>query len=208
MRAAVIGLALFSLNISVTTLRGQTAVDGAVAGTVVDSTGAAIANAAILVHSTATSADTSSATDASGYFRVSRLAPGDYTVKVSAPGFADYTAQHVIVEVGKLTEVAPKLSTGSTAVTVEVSAEAPVINTESSDFTTEFTPTTLSTLPINGRHWTSFALLSPGVTLGNSAFGLVTFRGATNLQNNFMVDGSDDNDSFDSVERGYTRVGY
>jgi outer membrane receptor for ferrienterochelin and colicin len=66
----------------------------------------------------------------------------------------------------------------------------------------------LNSLPINGRHWTSFALLSPGVTLGNSAFGLVTFRGATNLQNNFMVDGSDDNDSFDAVERGYTRVGY
>ena len=66
----------------------------------------------------------------------------------------------------------------------------------------------MKSLPINGRHWTSFALLSPGVTLGNSAFGQVTFRGASNLQNNFMVDGSDDNDSFDSVERGYTRVGY
>ena len=44
--------------------------------------------------------------------------------------------------------------------------------------------------------------------MGNSAFGLVTFRGATNLQNNFMVDGSDDNQSFQAVERGYTRVGY
>ena len=66
----------------------------------------------------------------------------------------------------------------------------------------------MNSLPINGRHWTSFALLSPGVTLGNSAFGLVSFRGATNLQNNFLVDGSDDNQSFQSVERGYTRVGY
>ncbi|MGA7342323.1 MAG: TonB-dependent receptor [Terracidiphilus sp.] len=197
-----------SLLLSGTVLRAQTAVDGAVAGTVVDSSGAAVPGAAVLVHSTATNADTSATTDSSGYFRVSRLVPGDYTVKVTAAAYANYTAQHVIVEVGKLTEVAPRLTAGSTSVTVEVSAEAPVINAESADFTTEFTPVTLNTLPINGRHWTSFALLSPGVTLGNSAFGLVTFRGATNLQNNFMVDGSDDNDSFDSVERGYTRVGY
>ncbi len=186
----------------------QTAVDGAIGGTVTDSTGALIPNAQIDVQSVATNAETTVTTDSTGYFRVSRLVPGNYTVKVTATGFASYTAQNVIVEVGKLTEVAPKLGAGGTSVTVQVSSEAPVINAESADFTTEFTPASLNTLPINGRHWTSFALLSPGVTLGNSAFGLVTFRGATNLQNNFMVDGSDDNDSFDSVERGYTRVGY
>jgi hypothetical protein len=189
-------------------IAAQTAVDGAVAGTVVDGTDAAIPNATVVVQDTATNAISTIASDASGYFRVSRLVPGDYTVKVSASGFASFTAQHVVVEVGKLTQIEPKLVAGGTTTTVEVSSEAPVINAESSDFTTEFTPTTLNSLPINGRHWTSFALLSPGVTLGNSAFGLVTFRGATDLQNNFMVDGSDDNDSFDAVERGYTRVGY
>lgn len=202
---AAVVLGFISISLAA---KAQTAVDGAIAGTVVDSSGAVIPNASILIHSTATNADSKAMSDASGYFRVPRLAPGDYTVKVTATGFANYTAQHVVVEVGKLTEVAPKLAAGGSAVTVEVSSEAPVLNAESSDFTTEFTPKTLNTLPINGRHWTSFALLSPGVTLGNSAFGLVTFRGATNLQNNFMVDGSDDNDSFDSVERGYTRVGY
>jgi len=188
--------------------RAQTAVDGAVTGTVEDASGAAIPNATVLVHSTATNADSSIVSDASGYFHVSRLSPGDYTVKVHVAGFADYTANHVIVEVGKSTEIGPRLSAGSTSTTVEVSAEAPVINSENSDFTSEFTPTTLKSLPINGRHWTSFALLTPGATMGNSAFGLVTFRGATNLQNNFMVDGSDDNQSFQSVERGYTRVVY
>lgn len=186
----------------------QTAVDGAVAGTVVDSTGAALPNATVVVHSSATNAESTAATDNSGYFRVSRLVPGDYSVKVTAGGFADYTASHVTIEVGKLTEVTPKLGAAGTSATVEVSSETPVINAETSDFTTEFNPVALSTLPINGRHWTAFALLSPGVTLGNSAFGLVTFRGASNLQNNFMVDGTDDNQSFQSVERGYTRVGY
>jgi hypothetical protein len=186
----------------------QSAVDGAVAGTVVDSTGAVVPNATVKVHSTATNADTPATTDDSGYFRASRLAPGDYTVQVTATGFSDYTAQHVVVEVGKLTEVAPKMGANGTTATVNVSAESPAINTETSDFTNEFNPEALNNLPINGRHWTSFALLSPGVTAGNSAFGLVSFRGASNLQNNFLVDGSDDNQSFQSVERGYTRVGY
>jgi hypothetical protein len=207
-RSSIFAIAGLSLLLAGTVSTAQTAVDGAVAGTVEDTSGAVVPNASVLVHSTATNADISATADASGYFRVQRLVPGDYTVRVNATGFADYTAQHVIVEVGKLTEVAPRLAAGGTSVTVEVSAEAPVINAESADFTSEFTPATLHTLPINGRHWTSFALLSPGVTLGNSAFGLVTFRGATNLQNNFMVDGSDDNQSFQSVERGYTRVGY
>ena len=207
-RFAKIGAAVFAVLLTMTPAKAQTAVDGAVAGTVTDSTGALIPGASILVHNAGTNAETTATADASGYFRVVRLVPGDYAITVSAKGFASYKAQHVTVEVGKLTEVTPTLTAGGTSVTVQVSSEAPVINTESSDFTTEFTPKTLNTLPINGRHWTSFALLSPGVTLGNSAFGLVTFRGANNLQNNFMVDGSDDNDSFDSVERGYTRVGY
>ena len=203
-----LGALSVALALQCPSLMAQTAVDGAVAGTVVDSTGAALPQAAVVVHSTATNADSNITTDQSGYFRITRLVPGDYTVKVTAAGFSDYTAEHVTVEVGKLTEVSPRLGAAGTTATVQVTSEAPVINTESSDFTTEFNPVALNSLPINGRHWTSFALLSPGVTLGNSAFGLVSFRGATNLQNNFLVDGSDDNQSFQSVERGYTRVGY
>jgi hypothetical protein len=206
--AALCTLCAAPLVFTPSALRAQTAVDGAVAGTVVDTSGAVLPTATVIVHSTATNADQTVQADASGYFRVSRLAPGDYTVTITSPGFANYTAQHVVVEVGKLTEITPKLGLGNASATVEVSSDVPVINTETSDFTTEFNPVALNTLPINGRHWTSFALLSPGVTAGNSAFGLVSFRGATNLQNNFLVDGSDDNQSFQSVERGYTRVGY
>jgi hypothetical protein len=207
LRHSALGILTLGI-VAATSALAQTAVDGAVAGTVADSSGASLPTATVVVHSTATNADTTVKADESGYFRATRLVPGDYTVTVTAPGFADYTAQHVIVEVGKLTEVTPKLGAAGATATVDVSADTPLLSTESSDFTTEFNPAALATLPINGRHWTSFALLSPGVTLGNSAFGLVTFRGASNLSNNFMVDGSDDNDSFDGVERGYTRVGY
>jgi hypothetical protein len=186
----------------------QTAVDGAVAGTTMDAAGALVPNATVVVHSVATNADTKMATDDSGYFRATRLAPGEYTVTVTAPGFASFVQRNVTVEVGKLTEVMPRLGASGSQETVDVSAYTPVINTEASDFSTDFNPAALNSLPINGRHWTSFALLSPGVTAGNSPYGLASFRGISNLQNNFMVDGADDNDSFDAVERGYTRVGY
>jgi hypothetical protein len=186
----------------------QTAVDGAVAGTTIDAAGALVPNATVVVHSVATNADSKMATDNSGYFRATRLAPGEYTVTVTAPGFATFVQRHVTVEVGKLTEVMPRLGASGSQETVDVSASTPVMNTEASDFSTDFNPAALNSLPINGRHWTSFALLSPGVTAGNSPYGLASFRGISNLQNNFMVDGADDNDSFDAVERGYTRVGY
>ncbi len=196
------------LGVVVPLCAAQSAVDGAVAGTAVDASGALVANATVVVHSIATNADSTMVTDNSGYFRATRLVPGEYTVMVTAPGFSPFLKQHVVVEVGRLTEVTPKLGAGGSNETVDVSADIPVMNTESSDFTNDFNPVALNTLPINGRHWTSFALLSPGVATGNSAYGLVSFRGISNLQNNFMVDGADDNDSFDGVERGYTRVGY
>jgi len=204
-----IGIAcLWLLSVFAPFCVAQTAVDGAVAGTTMDAAGALVPNATVVVHSVATNADSKMATDDSGYFRATRLAPGEYTVTVTAPGFATFVQQHVTVEVGKLTEVMPRLGASGSQQTVDVSASTPVMNTEGSDFSTDFNPAALNSLPINGRHWTSFALLSPGVTAGNSAYGLASFRGISNLQNNFMVDGADDNDSFDAVERGYTRVGY
>jgi len=66
-RAFAIGLSVLSILPPAAVVRAQTAVDGAIAGTVEDSTGAAIPNATVLVHSTATNADTSVVSDASGY---------------------------------------------------------------------------------------------------------------------------------------------
>jgi hypothetical protein len=202
--------AVAALVLSVCSARGaaQTAVDGAVEGTVQDASGAVVPAVKVVAHNVGTDADQTVATDGSGYYRITRLQPGEYTVTMTATGFSSYTAQHVVVEVGRITDVEAKLTAGGASQDVTVSADDSTINTSTAEFTTNFNQTDLDSLPINGRHWTSFALLSPGVTLGNSAFGLVAFRGSSNLQNNFLVDGSDDNQAFQSVERGYTRVGY
>jgi outer membrane receptor protein involved in Fe transport len=185
----------------------QSAIAGGIGGTVTDALAAAIPGAIVTALNTGTNQKWSSATDGSGYFRTGNLTPGAYKLTVSAPGFDSYVTS-VIVEVGRLSDVEPRLRTGANQENVEVTADRSLINADAPDLSTNFNQKQIQDLPINGRHWTSFALLAPGVSTGDSNFGAVSVRGMSNLQNNFLVDGSDDNQAFDSVERGYSRVGY
>jgi len=91
---------------------------------------------------------------------------------------------------------------------VDVTAEAPQINTTSADFAPTLNQTAISNLPINGGRWSSFAVLTPGVVANSSGFGLLSFRGTSTLLNNNTVDGADNNQAFFSEERGRTRAGY
>ena len=100
-----------------------------------------------------------------------------------------------------------RLSVGPVTGTVDVSAEAPVINTTQQDFSTNINQTSINELPVNGRRWSNFAILTPGaVPDGN--FGLISFRGISGLLNNSTVDGGDNNQAFFSEERGRTRSAY
>lgn len=186
----------------------QSSITGGIGGAVVDASGAAVPKAKITARNEQNNQAQSAIANATGGFRLTTVDPGFYTVTIQAAGFGDYTAQHVEVEVGRLTEINPKLSLGATAESVTVTDQPVDVNTVAPDFASNFETTEIQDLPINGRHWTGFALLSPGVALGDSKYGLVSFRGMSNLQNNFTVDGADDNQAFQSVERGYTRVGY
>jgi len=186
----------------------QSTTDGAIGGTVYDSTGAVVANAKITVHNNGTNAEQTITSDASGYYRVTGLQSGSYTVSISSGGLAPYKAEQVIVSVGSVTDVSPRLGVGGTSETVEVTAEVPQINTTSPEFAPTLNQTAISNLPINGGRWSSFAMLTPGVVSNSSGFGLLSFRGISTLLNNNTVDGADNNQAFFSEERGRTRAGY
>src|SRR5216684_2299318 len=186
----------------------QSTTEGAIGGTVYDSTGAVIGGAKIVIHNNGTNAEQTATTDSSGYFRVANLTPGTYTVTVSRDGFAPYKAEQVIVQVGSLTDVSPRLVVGGSQETVEVTAEAPQINYTSPEFAPTLNQEAISNLPINGGRWSSFAALTPGVVSNVSGFGLLSFRGISTLLNNNTVDGADNNQAFFSEERGRTRAGY
>ncbi|MBZ5503989.1 MAG: TonB-dependent receptor [Acidobacteriia bacterium] len=189
-------------------LYAQSTTDGAIGGTVYDTNGAVVANAKVVVRNNGTNAETTTTTDGSGYFRVNKLQPGSYTVNVSEQGFAPYKAEQVVVQVGSVTDLSPRLAIGSSTETVDVTAEAPQINTTSADFAPTLNQTAISNLPINGGRWSSFAVLTPGVVANSSGFGLLSFRGTSTLLNNNTVDGADNNQAFFSEERGRTRAGY
>src|SRR5215467_9392925 len=186
----------------------QSTTEGAIGGTVFDKTGAVVPGAKIVVHNNGTNAEQTVTGDSSGYYRVSGLQPGTYTVTISGGGLAAYKAEQVIVQVGTLTEVSPHLAVGGASETVEVTAEAPQINYTTPDFANTLDQTTISNLPINGGRWSNFALLTPTVVANTTGFGLLSFRGISTLLNNNTVDGADNNQAFFSEERGRTRIGY
>lgn len=187
----------------------QSTTDGAIGGTVYDSTGAVVGGAKVVVHNNGTNAETTINADSSGYYRIPGLQPGSYTVTISGgSGLAAYKAEQVIVTVGSITDVTPHLKVGGTATTVDVTAEAPQINSETPEFAPTIDQTQIDNLPINGGRWSNFSLLTPGVVSDSNAFGLLSFRGISTLLNNNTVDGADNNQAFFSEERGRTRAGY
>ncbi len=186
----------------------QSTTDGAIGGTIYDKSGAVVGGAKIVVHNQGTDAEQTVNSDASGYYRVGGLRPGTYTVTITGGGLAGYKAEKVVVEVGNLTEISPKLGIGGTSEVVVVTAEAPQINYTSPEFAPVLDQTAIANLPINGGRWSNFALLTPGVVSDSNAFGLLSFRGISTLLNNNTVDGADNNQAFFSEERGRTRAGY
>jgi len=187
---------------------GQSAVDGAIGGTVQDASGLPIPGATILIISNTTNAEQKVTSDESGFFRAIHLQPSTYTVTITAAGFAGFKSPGVIVQVGSLTDVSPKLPAGSEMQTVEVTSEAPSINTTSPDFSGVINQRALQDLPVNNYRWSAYALLTPGVVADSSGFGLLSFRGQSTLLNNVTIDGADDNQAYFSEERGRTRAGY
>src|SRR5205085_6862544 len=118
-----------------------------------------------------------------------------------------FTTDKIVVEVGRVTDLPATLSIGPVQGTVEITSEAPAINTSQQDFSSNMNQTSINELPINGARWSNFALLTPG-TVPDGNFGLISFRGISGLLNNNTVDGGDNNRAFFSEERGRTRINY
>jgi hypothetical protein len=186
----------------------QSTTEGAIAGTVEDATNAVIPKAAVTVHNDGTNADLHLVADASGYFKAPLLEPGSYTVTITAPSFGTATENHVIVAVGQLTTLQPKLTAGGEQTTVSVSADAVALNFESPDASALVPRAAIDNVPVANRRWSALALTTPGVVADSSGFGLVSVRGMSTLLNNVEIDGADDNNAYYSEERGRTREAY
>lgn len=188
-------------------LFAQSTVTGGLAGTITDPQGGVVPNASVKVTNTGTNSVVTVTANGDGGYRVSNLAPGKYKIETSVSGFAPAIADNVTVEVGLVTTIDIPLTLGTAVATVEVTGEAPVINTNDNTNSTNINGASLSELPINGRRAVNFVLLTPS-TVPDGNFGLVSFRGISGVLNNSQVDGGDNNQAWQSEERGRTRIGY
>jgi hypothetical protein len=186
----------------------QSTTQGAIGGTVEDPTGAVVADATVTIHNDATNATSVTKTDASGNFAAPLIEPGTYTVTIAAAGFDTVSEKNVIVQVGQMTSLLPHLVTGSSTTTVEVTSQAPVLNFEAPDFSSNLNQKALQDIPINNRRWSALAMTTPGVVSDGNGFGLVSIRGISPILNNVLIDGADDNQAYFAEERGRTREAY
>src|SRR6202021_1297619 len=121
---------------------------------------------------------------------------------------ARLTLEGVVVEVGGVTSVEARLRVGGvvTAVTVTAGPDPPtavsVEDASGAAVASTVTSDEIESLPVNGRRWQTFALLTPTVNADPEGFGLLSFRGMASTQNSSRIDGGDDDQSFGAVPRG------
>jgi hypothetical protein len=174
-------------------------------GTVMDASGAVIANANVSIRDTATGVTRDVTTDSSGVYSAPNLQPGIYDVTVVAPGFSTSVQAGLSLTVGATQALNVSLQIGRQVERSDVSGITPDVQLSSSGMSAEVDSTTVRELPLNGRDWTQLATLQPGVTSvrveagpgnrGNRGYGtLLSVSGHQPYENNYRVNGVSIND--------------
>ncbi len=172
---------------------------GSITGVVQDPTGALVPGASVTLRNTDQGISLETKSGGSGEYTFSPVRIGHYTVTVSAPGFATTTQQNLTVAVGQNLQVNVALQTGGSSETVTISTAPPQLQTDESSVGQIVDEHTVVSLPLNGRNFTFLAQLSAGVntsqadTRGNAASGAFTANGLQSAQNNYLLDGIDNN---------------
>ncbi len=141
-------------------------------GTVTDSSGAVIPSVAVTMTNVGTGITEKRTTDQAGRYVFTDLKPAAYTAKVEATGFKTLIRENIVLRVGQQTDLDLKLEVGEISQQVEVSAEAPLLNTVSGALGTEVTNKYITAMPLLDRDISTLSFLAPGVTeVSNASVG-------------------------------------
>ena len=177
-------------------------ITGTITGTVRDQTGGAIPGALVVVKNVATGVTLEVVTDRTGIYVAPLLPVGPYEVSLELQGFKKFVRAGLQLSVNDRLRIDVTVEPGTVQELVTVTAASPVIKTESSTISTLINDTQVAKMPLNGRNLMSLVIMQPGVSsgLGSTLFvGLgnltsVSVNGNRASQNNWMVDGADNND--------------
>lgn len=170
---------------------------GIVSGVVKDPNGAVVPGAEVTLTNTDTTVARSVTTNDEGFYRFDAVDLGNYSVRISAPSFSTVVKSGIIVNANQTSAVDADLAVGNQQAVVEVTAEAGAqLQTESPVRGGNISPRQITELPIGGLNPVALALTLPGVSSNRGGFGVGTFsvNGARGRSNNFLIDGTENND--------------
>ena len=137
---------------------------GAINGTVLDSSGAAVPGAKVVLQNTATGAQRSVLTNATGSYVFPEVLPGTYSMQVSAQGFSTANQQDFVLNVNDTQTHDFSLQVGATRQEVTISGTVAHVESSTSEIGTVVASREVSDLPLNGRNFTQLLALTPGVS--------------------------------------------
>ena len=169
--------------------QAQTA--GEITGQVFDNSKAAVADATVTAKNAGTGETRTVQTDSQGHYRITELRVGTYDVSSERQGFRRQVQTGVVLSVAATVQLNFTIQVGAVNEEVVVTSEAPII--EKSDASTGTTMDTqqIGELPINGRDYARFALMTPGAVLRSNFIADLSFNGLHTVHNQFSIDGID-----------------
>src|SRR5260370_19237819 len=169
-------------------------------GTVRDASGGFVARGAVGLGEVDTNREYAAASNEPGLYVVPNLPPGRYELSIEYKGFAKYTQTGIVLSVGQAATIDVTLKIASGGEKVVVTMETPVIEPTRTEVSQVIATQQIESLPISGRLFTDFALLSPGVATGRTslqstftdpATTRISFGGQRDLNNAVTVDDAD-----------------
>src|SRR5271157_3280308 len=193
-----------SLCLICSTLMSAQSTGGRILGRVADSSGAVLANVKVTLTNEATGVSSESTTNASGEYGFPQVPVGAYTLSFDLTGFKTNVSKGIVVNLNQVITLNSVLQVGETKETVEVTSEAPLVDTTSTQLGAVMDARQVSTLPLNSRDTYQLLQLQPGVQgvggsdlfYGSNTAGAVSVNGGRGRSNNFSVNGGDGNDLF------------
>lgn len=176
-------------------------------GSVHDSSGAAVSGATVTVTETQTNVAHRTSTNEQGEYNVNHLNPGYYTISIEQAGFKSATQSNIKLDINQVIRIDVTLVPGAVSETIEVTAAAPLVESQTSSIGQVIQETQVHDLPLNGRNFIQLAYLSPGVNQGEVGAvqqggipenergnGSIHVNGLMATNNNFLINGFDNNE--------------
>jgi hypothetical protein len=186
-----LALSLLSLVGAIPVALAQAQTAGEITGQVLDPTKAAISDATVTVTNSANGAVRKARTDSQGHYALTNLPVGTCSITVEHEGFQQLKQTGVMLNVATTVTLNLTLTVGSVKQEVVVTSEAPIIDKADASTGTVLDNQEIGELPINGRDYARFSLLTPGAIFRSNFIADLTFDGLHSVHNQFSIDGID-----------------